>query len=156
MLRFTCHFSFLFFFVSFSLSSLVPPQITSRPSSTAYLTFPDNRVIPISIGFQSKFRSNTTLIWYKDGSPIPTSRFQTTYGTVPNAMTTLNFEPIRRSDNGVYRLVIENDCPALPQNQRQAEDSFQIHVSGEWGEGGRGGGRRLLCHLAGGALSFCV
>ena len=51
-------------------------------------------------------------------------------------MTTLNFEPIRRSDNGVYRLVIENDCPALPQNQRQAEDSFQIHVSG----GGRAGG----------------
>ena len=81
--------------------------------------------------FQSRFRENTTVAWYRDGSRLLEQRVQTEYRSELAGQTTLSFAPISRSDGGVYRMVIENSFEIIPQLLRTNETWFNVSVISE-------------------------
>jgi len=83
------------------------------------------------VEFQSRFRENTTVAWYRDGSRLPEQRVQTEYRSELAGQTTLSFAPISRIDGGVYRVVIENSFEIIPQLLRTNETWFNVSVISE-------------------------
>ena len=112
----------------FSLSP-VPPAITSHPPP--FHEIRGNRPLTFTVEFQSRFRENTTVTWYQDGRALPEGRSQTQYSSEQAGRTTLQFNPITRSDRGVYRVVVRNSFGIIPLQLKESETSFQISIIGE-------------------------
>ncbi len=47
--------------------------------------------------------------------------------------TRVIFDPVRRSDSGVYRVEVVNNFNLIPEDERRVERSFQITVKGQSG-----------------------
>jgi len=105
---------------------IAPPTIISQ--SPAFHEIRDNRPFSLTVEFQSRFRENTTVAWYRDGSRLPEQHVQTEYRSELAGQTTLSFAPISRSDGGVYRVVIENSFEIIPQLLRTNETWFNVSV----------------------------
>ena len=71
------------------------------------------------------------MAWYRDSSRLAEGRVQTEYTSRLDGRTAVSFDPISRSDSGVYRVVIENSDLIIPQLQRTVETSFNVSVIGE-------------------------
>ena len=108
----------------------VPPAITSHPPPFHEIT--GNRPLTFTVKFQSRFRENTTVTWYQDGRALPEGRVQTQYSSSKlGGRTTLQFNPITRSDRGMYRVVVRNSFGIIPLHLKQSETSFQVSIFGE-------------------------
>ena len=107
----------------------VPPAITSHPPPFHEIT--GNQPLTFTVEFQSRFRENTTVTWYQDGRALPEGRTQTQYSSKLGGQTTLQFNPITRSDRGVYRVVVRNSFGIIPLQLKESETSFQISIIGE-------------------------
>ena len=140
------HFSLLKFLLSTLSSSLcspafcsslpsqhpppVPPAITSHPPPFHEIT--GNQRLTFTVKFQSRFRENTTVTWYQDGRALPEGRVQTQYNSSKlGGRTTLQFNPITRSDRGMYRVVVRNSFGIIPLQLKESETSFQVFIIGE-------------------------
>ena len=71
------------------------------------------------------------MAWYRDSNRLAEGRVQTEYTSGLDGRTAVSFDPISRSDGGVYRVVIENSDRIIPQLQRTVETSFNVSVIGE-------------------------
>ena len=114
---------------SFLSLSPVPPAITSHPPP--FHEIRGNQPLTFTVEFQSRFRENTTVTWYQDGRALPEGRAQTQYSSEQAGRTTLQFNPITRSDRGVYRVVVRNSFGIIPLQLKESETSFQISIIGE-------------------------
>lgn len=105
----------------------MPPVITSQPDSM--LTYNRNERQELTVHFQSKSINDTLISWYKDNTSLQDSVQGRQDILDPlGSQTRLSFEPIRRSDGGEFRVVIENSHRIIPTNQRMAEARFTVKV----------------------------
>ena len=107
----------------------VPPAITSHPPP--FHEIRGNRPLTFTVEFQSRFRENTTVTWYQDGRALPEGRAQTQYSSEQAGRTTLQFNPITRSDRGVYIVVVRNSFRIIPLQLKESETRFQVSIFGE-------------------------
>jgi len=106
----------------------VPPTIISQPNSLQ--TYHHNERQTFSIFFKSKSTNNTLISWYKDGRSLQDNRRgrKDIFNDRTRSLTQLTLDPIRRTDEGHYRVVIENNHPIIPADQRRVEVWFSIEV----------------------------
>lgn len=108
---------------------LVPVEIFTKPQS--YEELVGNPPHTFTIDFSGRQAQNMTIDWYKDGVPIDSSQVVTTYSPSQLSGTTeLQFSNVRRSDRGVYRVVIRSEVGSgvFPREQTEEEISFQLDV----------------------------
>ena len=110
----------------FSFSALspptVPPEIISSPPPFDEIIGNPPHVLRVTF-----LSSIENISWYKDGVIIPEAEIflNDTYGE-----TQLKFSSITREDSGVYRVVVESNQEALPEERRAVETSFEVKVVG--------------------------
>ena len=106
----------------------MPPAVLHSPPTNYQIV--GNQHTDLIVEFQSRFQSNTSITWYKDGQPIPEDRIMTEYSSDPNASTQMAFNPIMRRDGGAYKVVIENKFNAIPLQLQQTTVDFVVKVAG--------------------------
>ena len=85
----------------------------------------------MTIRFHSKTVTDTHISWYKDDVSIQDNipgRHDDLLGT-QESTTQLTFDPISRSNEGEYRVIIENSHPIIPSELRSVEIVFTVRVS---------------------------
>ena len=108
----------------------VPPAILIKPNE--YIHLLGNRPVRFPINFQSRFQSETVIVWYKNqNSAVHKEYIRTEYTDEPNATTELNFANLRRSDAGLYTVVIQNTFSELSPDLRKVQTSFRLDVTGQ-------------------------
>ena len=98
------------------------------------MEFHGNNRQEILIPFQSRFMDNTTVTWWKDGTPLTTSdehNIQQTETAPPNSTTTLILNPTRRNDMGEYKVSVENQFNVIPRALQYTELCLRIRIIGE-------------------------
>ena len=109
----------------------VPPVITQPLPPLLNIT--GNPTQTFSIPFQSRFKENTTVVWYRDDEPIHTG-VETTFepGDLdPRGTTQLDLGQLSRSSGGEYRVEVTNSFPSIPPDQRVASSTVRLNVVGE-------------------------
>ena len=119
-----------FLYPPYLLLPPVPPVITSHPPS--FHEIRGNQPFTLIVEFQSRFRENTTVTWYLNGSTLPEGRVHTQYSSKLDGRTILQLDPITRSDKGVYEVVVRNSFGIIPLQMRENETSFQMSIIGKW------------------------
>lgn len=112
--------------VDTSFSFAVAPAIIvpgTSPQSSAYVSNSDEI---LSVYYMSKDRDDTRIYWYKDDNLIQGMGDTT---DPMNSWTEVNFQPIRRSDAGNYRVVIENTHSFIQSSMRLIEISLTVDVT---------------------------
>ena len=108
----------------------MPPTITAKPEDNYHLS--GNQPVIFPVQFQSRFQTDTVIVWYKnEDTAVPQDLIQTSYENDLSGRTQVQFQPLRRRDAGVYRVVIENTFQGIPVGLRQTEASFRVQVTGE-------------------------
>ena len=109
----------------------VPPVITQP--LPPLLTITGNPTKTFSVPFRSRFKENTTVVWYRDDEPINTG-VETTFepGDLdPRGTTQLELGQLSRSSGGEYRVEVTNSFPSIPPDQRVASSTVRLSVVGE-------------------------
>lgn len=102
----------------------VPPTIVNY---TSYTHFVRNEPKNLTVQFRSKNSNDTSILWYKDGEILQNAN--TIQLDAVNGVTWMTFNPIRRSHQGDYRVVINNSQSIIPMSQRVVEVRFPVVVS---------------------------
>ena len=91
-----------------------------------------NQAARFTVNFQSRFQSETVIVWYKNqNSAVRKELIRTEYTDEPNAVTELYFSNLRRSDAGLYTVVIQNTFSQLSPELRRVQTSFRLDVTGQ-------------------------
>ena len=88
----------------------------------------------LTVAFTGRRAQNMSIIWYRDGLPLPTSQVNTTYSPSQLSGTTeVKFTSVTRNQAGVYRVVIRSQVGAgvYDRGDTEEEVSFQLDVKGE-------------------------
>lgn len=115
-----------------SLSPPTVPPVITEPLPP-HLNIIGNPIKTFSVSFLSRFRENTTVVWYRDGEPISTG-IETTFepGDLdPRGTSRLELGRLSRSSRGEYRVEVTNSFPSIPPEQRVASTSVRLNVVGE-------------------------
>ncbi len=91
-----------------------------------------NRAAQFPVEFQSRFQSDTVIVWYRNRDrAVDHTLVHTQYNDDPNAITQLNFTNLRRRDTGSYTVAIQNTFSELSPELRQVEATFTLDVTGQ-------------------------
>ena len=129
-ISFLLHPLYLFSLLLLFILPPVPPVITSYPPS--FYEIRGNQPFTLTVEFQSRFRENTTVTWYLNGSTLPEGRVQTQYSSKLDGRTILQLDPITRNDKGVYEVMVRNSFGIIPLQMSENETSFQVSIIGKW------------------------
>ncbi|XP_064399608.1 contactin-6-like [Halichondria panicea] len=110
-----------------NFSVIVPPVILNDLIDYDLL---GNQAAQFTVNFQSRFQSETVIVWYKNqNSAVRKELIRTEYTDEPNAVTELYFSNLRRSDAGLYTVVIQNTFSQLSPELRRVQTSFRLDVT---------------------------
>lgn len=106
----------------------MPPTLHSPPNQI--VTFYSNTRQNLTVQFQSETINHTHISWYKDGTTIQDSDPERHDQLIRHQRSTteLIFNPIRRSNGGEYRVVMENSHEIIPSHLQTIDALFTVKV----------------------------
>ena len=108
--------------------SVVPPIISHiTPTQETF----GNEAVTFIVHFLSSYNYSTTVTWQRNNTLILPERFKVNYDSKSGGTTSLMFSELRRFDMGRYRVLIENNLAAIPNDRRNACKEFVVKCKGE-------------------------
>lgn len=104
---------------------------TSRP---VHQNLTSNEPVTFAVEFRGRQTHDLTIAWFHDGVPIPftDTRIHDSFdSSLASGRTELRLPLARRSDVGLYRVVISSEVGVPPVFSSQQEVTFQIDVTGK-------------------------
>lgn len=115
-------------FTLVSCYNAVPPRVINPPE---HMNFIRNSDVTLEVKYQSKNDNDTRISWYNNNTSVEDHRLTKVNVSLTESIykTVLSFSPIRRSDGGQYRVVIENTHSIIPHQLRTTVAHFRVVVS---------------------------
>ena len=107
----------------------VAPFIVEDGTSPQFSLHTSNSNEELTVQYVSKNANETMIDWYKNGRPIHRNIPQYDSTDPINSWTQILFHPIRRSDAGAYRVVINNTNNFILPSMKFVDVTFVVNVS---------------------------